>query len=113
MGDHEMRFDNVTWQHGEFHAKGRDKIGAFTMNGTAEDGEIEFTKQYIGKHSVYYKGYIDNDDSDSDDDDAVMAGTWTLDEGCCTQKDQFYLKCHGTHKTEIVTAVGVGAAAVV
>jgi hypothetical protein len=38
---------------------GRDWVGEFTIRGkyTIEDGRCHFTKRYVGRHDVFYKGF--------------------------------------------------------
>lgn len=55
---YDMAFDNFQidgdWA---LYGDGADDFGKFEMDGTCDDkGHCEFTKQYIGAHSVYYKG---------------------------------------------------------
>lgn len=47
--------------NGEINTVGTDGIGDFTIKGHFKsDGAVEFIKQYIGKHSVEYKGRLEN-----------------------------------------------------
>ncbi len=52
--DVEMHF-----QGGELWGEGSDRVGPYTVRGTYNpaDGRCEWTKQYLGKHSVSYLGY--------------------------------------------------------
>src|SRR5262245_44201683 len=49
----------LTFANGSMSGDGRDWVGAFTIAGTYDlsDGKCIWTKQYIGKHNVYYSGY--------------------------------------------------------
>jgi hypothetical protein len=46
---------------GELSGTGRDRVGRYTVDGTYDlaTGRCEWTKQYIGKHSVEYRGMSD------------------------------------------------------
>jgi hypothetical protein len=39
--------------------EGRDWVGAFLITGrySVEDGKCHWTKRYLGKHDVFYKGF--------------------------------------------------------
>jgi hypothetical protein len=52
---------HLDWHGGEVSGHGRDRIGAFTITGTydAATGKVEWTKKYVGKHSVSYRGVND------------------------------------------------------
>src|SRR5436309_718393 len=49
----------LTFRHGTLKGEGRDWVGQFTMEGkyTVEDGKCHWTKKYLGKHDVFYKGF--------------------------------------------------------
>jgi hypothetical protein len=49
----------LTFQHGEITGEGRDWVGPFVLRGryTVEDGRCYWTKRYLGKHDVFYKGF--------------------------------------------------------
>ena len=53
--------------------KGTDDVGKFKLRGTVNGTTVTFTKQYIGKHSVEYKG----EKSGS----AEVSGQWKLEGG--------------------------------
>jgi hypothetical protein len=59
-GRHQMPM-TLTWQGGTVTGSGRDRVGAFTITGTydAATGQCEWKKQYVGKHSVAYRGVND------------------------------------------------------
>jgi hypothetical protein len=52
--DLDLRFHN-----GELEGEGRDLVGRYTVRGTYDpaEGRCEWTKRYLGKHSVSYLGY--------------------------------------------------------
>ena len=52
---------NLSWQNGIVTGDGRDRVGAFTIDGTYDTltGRCEWTKQYVGKHAVAYRGVND------------------------------------------------------
>jgi hypothetical protein len=49
----------LRFQGGELEGEGHDLVGPYTVRGTydPDDGRCEWTKQYLGKHSVSYLGY--------------------------------------------------------
>ena len=57
-GRHLMEL-RLTFRRGEVKGEGRDWVGAFTIRGqyTIADGKCYWTKNYTGKHDVFYKGY--------------------------------------------------------
>ncbi len=52
---------SLTWQDGELEGAGSDRVGSYTMDGFYDVGvgRCEWTKRYIGKHSVAYRGVND------------------------------------------------------
>ena len=50
---------DLRFQGGELWGEGRDWVGRYTVRGTYDPaaGRCEWTKQYLGKHSVSYLGY--------------------------------------------------------
>jgi hypothetical protein len=48
----------MTAANGQLTSTGRDWVGPYTMDGTYDlaTGRCEFTKQYLGKHRVQYRG---------------------------------------------------------
>jgi hypothetical protein len=50
---------DLCFQAGELWGEGRDRVGRYTVRGTYDpaEGRCEWTKQYLGKHSVSYLGY--------------------------------------------------------
>jgi hypothetical protein len=51
----------LTAADGQLTSTGRDWVGPYTMDGTYDlaTGSCEFTKQYLGKHRVFYRGVSD------------------------------------------------------
>jgi len=70
---------------GTVHGKGRDVVGRFTIDGewNDRDGSVAMTKQYIGKHRVYYAGKPDGEGS--------LLGTWSICESYCRDSGPFGL----------------------
>jgi hypothetical protein len=52
---------SLTCQEGELTGNGRDWVGAYSVDGSYDikSGRCEWTKQYLGKHSVTYRGVND------------------------------------------------------
>ena len=57
-GRHWMELE-LTFRRGTLQGEGRDWVGNFLFRGRyeVETGECWWTKQYIGKHSLFYRGY--------------------------------------------------------
>src|SRR5262245_805468 len=57
-GRHRMEL-RLTFRHNEVTGEGRDWVGDFLIRGRYDtsDGRCHWTKRYIGKHDVFYKGY--------------------------------------------------------
>lgn len=57
-GRHLMEL-RLTFRQGELTGEGRDWVGTFTVRGrySLADGKCHWTKRYLGKHDVFYKGY--------------------------------------------------------
>jgi hypothetical protein len=57
-GRHLMEL-HLSFNNGVVTGQGRDWVGKFLLSGryTTDDGTCHWTKRYIGKHDVYYKGY--------------------------------------------------------
>jgi len=51
----------LRWSGGEVTGHGTDRVGPFTINGTYDiaTGRCEWTKKYLGRHSVAYRGVND------------------------------------------------------
>ncbi|HWE38737.1 MAG TPA: hypothetical protein VG406_19470 [Isosphaeraceae bacterium] len=58
VGKHWMELD-LTFRKGRITGEGRDRIGAFLMTGRydVESGKCRWTKRYIEKHDIVYRGY--------------------------------------------------------
>jgi hypothetical protein len=52
---------SLTWQDGTLTGRGTDRVGPFTISGTYDTatGRCEWKKQYVGRHSVAYRGMND------------------------------------------------------
>jgi hypothetical protein len=57
-GRHQMEL-RLTFRQGLLTGQGRDWVGLFAVQGhyAVADGRCTFTKSYVGKHNVYYKGF--------------------------------------------------------
>lgn len=57
-GRHFMELQ-LTFRQGTLTGEGRDRVGAFLMRGrySVEDGKCSWSKRYLGKHDVFYKGF--------------------------------------------------------
>ena len=49
----------LTFQQGAMTGEGRDWVGEFTIRGRYDvvTGQCHWTKRYVGKHDVFYKGF--------------------------------------------------------
>ncbi len=57
-GKHNMEL-RLTFQNGVMAGEGRDWVGEFLVQGqySLADGKCHWTKKYLGKHDVFYKGF--------------------------------------------------------
>jgi hypothetical protein len=57
-GRHRMEL-HLTFVGGGLSGEGRDWVGQFILRGryTVGDGTCHWTKRYLGKHDVFYKGF--------------------------------------------------------
>src|SRR5436190_14856081 len=82
---------SLTWRRGEMTGRGRDWVGAYTVAGTYDlaTGKCEWTKQYIGKHRVAYRGVNDG---------RGIWGVWEIRQlgGLFTDRGGFHLWPEGT-----------------
>jgi hypothetical protein len=58
---HDMHFNSLTVQEGPggvINGQGTDEVGQFTFQGSFSHNtpECRITKQYLGKHAIYYLG---------------------------------------------------------
>ena len=69
-GRHEMELD-LTFRDEELTGEGRDIVGEFLIRGRyeLEEGHCHWTKQYVGEHSVAYRGFNEG---------KGIWGTWEL-----------------------------------
>ena len=75
-----MTFDELVISDGIIIGKGSDEVGEFYINGYVKGTKINFIKKYHGKHTVLYKGHID--------DKNVIKGKWQLE----AMEDNFELR---------------------
>jgi hypothetical protein len=57
-GRHLMEL-HLVFRNGELTGEGRDWVGQFILKGrySVEDGRCYWTKRYLGRHDVFYKGF--------------------------------------------------------
>ena len=69
-GRHEMELE-LTFRDGKLSGEGRDFVGEFLVRGhyQLEDGNCSWIKQYIGAHSIGYRGFNES---------KGIWGTWEL-----------------------------------
>lgn len=86
---------HLEWQAGEVSGRGRDRVGAFTITGTydAATGRVEWTKKYVGGHSVAYRGVNDG---------RGVWGVWEIRQfgGLFTDRGGFHIWPEGTDVSE-------------
>jgi len=63
---------HLTFKEGVVSGSGDDDVGRFTIKGRydAQSHDIHWTKQYVGRHSVFYAGF---------GEPARIWGTWELE----------------------------------
>jgi hypothetical protein len=93
-GRHKTDLD-LTWQGGTLSGHGTDRVGPFTISGTYDvaTGECEWTKQYVGKHSVAYRGRNDGHG---------IWGVWEIRQlgGLYVDRGGFHIWPEGTNVSE-------------
>jgi hypothetical protein len=49
----------LTFRQGQLTGEGRDRVGLFVLRGVYDlvDGKVHWTKRYLGRHDVFYKGF--------------------------------------------------------
>ena len=57
-GKHWMEL-RLTFREGTMTGEGRDSLGQFLIRGrySLDDGSCHFTKKYVGRHDVFYRGF--------------------------------------------------------
>lgn len=57
-GRHLMEL-HLTFSHAQVNGHGRDWVGKFVIRGRYDiaDGRCHWSKRYLGKHDVYYRGF--------------------------------------------------------
>ncbi|CAF3701801.1 unnamed protein product [Rotaria sp. Silwood1] len=92
--DFDMVFDFFSLREGRVSGQGNDTIAPFTMAGYYDnEGKVCFTKQYVGKHAVIYKGNLTCDNLGG----FKIEGKWNI--GDLT--DYFCLESVSTGKANI------------
>jgi hypothetical protein len=61
----------LSFSNGTISGQGRDVIGRFTFSGTYDtQGNVQMTKQYLGRHQVLYVGHYDGE--------GTIFGNWSI-----------------------------------
>ena len=68
-------FDHMSLKFGQIDGFGVSESGDFNLQGRVEGKSVTFTQQYLGKHSVLFKGEIFS----SDEGKELIQGTWLQD----------------------------------
>jgi hypothetical protein len=93
-GRHRTNLD-LTCQGGELAGTGQDWVGAYTVAGSYDlsTGRCEWTKQYLGKHAVAYRGVNDGHG---------IWGVWEIRQlgGLFVDRGGFHLWPEGTDASE-------------
>lgn len=85
-GKHRMEL-RLTFQQGVMTGEGRDWVGQFTFRGSYDvpTGQCHWTKRYLGKHDVFYKGFNEG---------KGIWGVWEIppeQNFCCTSRGGFHI----------------------
>ena len=103
---YEMYFDEFDFGGGQISAKGRDKIGSFTMQGNfnAKGNSVKIVKHYIDQEQdVDYSGQLVRSRNRKGEEIFKIQGKWqTSDEG-----DDFLIEfnTHSTKKSMIMQTI--------
>jgi hypothetical protein len=85
----------LTCRDGELAGTGRDWVGSYTIDGTYDlgTGQCEWTKQYLGKHAVEYRGVNDG---------CGIWGVWEIRQlgGLYDDRGGFHIWPEGTEVSE-------------
>jgi hypothetical protein len=85
----------LSFHHGDLSGTGRDRVGPYTVDGTYDrgTGQCEWTKRYLGRHRVYYRGMNDG---------RGIWGVWELPQlgGLFVDRGGFHLWPEGTDVSE-------------
>ena len=65
----EMTFESLKIKKTKIRGHGSDINGEFKIEGKVKHDEVEFTKQYIGKHAVHYSGKLKGH---------TLSGRWSI-----------------------------------
>lgn len=66
-----MIFETLKVKKSKIRGHGSDVNGDFEIKGKINHDEVEFTKQYIGKHAVHYSGKLEGH---------TLSGNWSIPE---------------------------------
>ena len=90
-GRHLMEL-RLTFRGGVLTGEGRDWVGAFVIRGqyAVADGRCHWTKRYVGRHDVFYKGFNEG---------KGIWGTWEIpsDGRLVPQRGGFHVWPEGMH----------------
>jgi hypothetical protein len=85
----------LSFRNGDLSGEGRDRVGPYTVDGTYDrgTGKCEWTKRYVGRHRVYYRGINDG---------RGIWGVWELPQlgGWFVDRGGFHLWPEGTDVSE-------------
>lgn len=89
-GKHHMDL-HLNFRQGVLTGEGRDRVGEFTLKGRyqLENGKCHWTKQYVGKHDVFYQGYNEG---------KGIWGFWEIP--ACVIQGGFHIWPHGMMNAE-------------
>ena len=81
---HPMTFAYLEFEcGGKISGEGTDEVGKFTISGLLQPtGQVQFIKQYLGMHAVYYNGFRTYN---------VISGNWSLGPTGTSSGDSFEL----------------------
>ena len=68
--------------NGVIHGEGRDPVGSFNLDGSHDGKNLQFVKQYIGAHAIWYEGWFEANQQE-------MQGHWGFEKG--DKRDKFEL----------------------
>ncbi len=66
---HDMKFDVLKIKKKKIKGEGHDEVGQFKINGRVNHDEVEFSKEYVGKHTVEYSGKLEGH---------TLSGNWSI-----------------------------------
>jgi hypothetical protein len=93
-GRHETNLE-LPFGDGRLSGNGKDRVGAYTIDGSYDlaSGSCEWTKQYVGRHAVMYKG---------NNNGRGIWGVWELPQlwGLLTDRGGFHIWPQGIDVSE-------------